>query len=183
MANKAKKVERLDRKLKYHGNIVDMYEDTVIANGHEEKYDFIHHDGAAAVLPVAEDGRILMVRQYRNALNRFTLELPAGKRDTPDEATRLTASRELEEETGYIAKEIKYFMTINTTIAFCDEKIDIYLARKLKKSTPHPDEDETIDVGFYELKELITMIREGRMTDAKTVAAILGYAVKMDNTG
>ena len=72
-------VIRLDRQLKYEGNILKIYEDRVLANGHEARWDFIHHDGAAAVLPVADDGKILMVRQYRNALDRYTLEIPAGK--------------------------------------------------------------------------------------------------------
>lgn len=70
-------VVRLDRQLKYQGNILKIYEDTVVANGHEAHWDYIHHDGAAAVLPVTDDGKILMVRQYRNALDRFTLEIPA----------------------------------------------------------------------------------------------------------
>ena len=83
--NEGMPVVRLDRQLKYEGNILKIYEDTVLANGHEAKWDFIHHDGAAAVLPVAADGKILMVRQYRNALNRFTLEIPAGKLDDPGE--------------------------------------------------------------------------------------------------
>ena len=65
-------VIRLDRQLKYEGNILKIYEDRVLANGHEARWDFIHHDGAAAVLPVADDGKILMVRQYRNALDRYT---------------------------------------------------------------------------------------------------------------
>lgn len=72
-------VKRLKRELKYQGTILKMYEDTVEVNGHQAKWDFIHHDGAAAVLPVTEDGKILMVRQYRNALDRYTLEIPAGK--------------------------------------------------------------------------------------------------------
>ena len=72
-------VIRLDRKLKYQGTILKIYEDTVMANGHEAHWDFIHHDGAAAVVPVMDDGKILMVRQYRNALDRYTLEIPAGR--------------------------------------------------------------------------------------------------------
>ncbi len=79
----AEKVIRLKRELKYQGTILKVYLDTVVANGHEAYWDFIHHDGAAAVLPVTDDGKILMVRQYRNALNRETLEIPAGKLDEP----------------------------------------------------------------------------------------------------
>ena len=72
--NEGMPVVRLDRQLKYQGNILKIYEDTVLANGHEAHWDYIHHDGAAAVLPVTSEGKILMVRQYRNALNRYTLE-------------------------------------------------------------------------------------------------------------
>ena len=75
------KTIRLKRELAYTGMILKIYRDTVVANGIEEVYDYIHHDGAAAVLPVTKDGKILMVRQYRNALDRFTLEIPAGKHD------------------------------------------------------------------------------------------------------
>ena len=97
------------------------------ANGNTAEWDFIHHDGAAAVLPVTEDGKILMVRQYRNALDRYTLEIPAGKLDSPDEAKIDCAYRELEEETGYRCDHLEYLMSVNTTIAFCDEALDIFI--------------------------------------------------------
>lgn len=71
-------VKRLNRELKYQGTILKIYEDTVEANGHEAHWDFIHHNGAAAVVPVTKEGKLLMVRQYRNALDRYTLEIPAG---------------------------------------------------------------------------------------------------------
>ena len=137
-------VKRLKRELKYQGTILKMYEDTVEVNGHQAKWDFIHHDGAAAVLPVTEDGKILMVRQYRNALDRYTLEIPAGKLDSPDEAKIDCAYRELEEETGYRCDHLEYLMSVNTTIAFCDEALDIFLARDLKKTHQHLDPDEEI---------------------------------------
>ena len=89
-------VKRLDRVLKYEGSVIDIYQDKVEANGHLAYWDFIHHDGAAAVVPVMDDGRILMVRQYRNALDIETLEIPAGKLDAPDEAKIECAYRELE---------------------------------------------------------------------------------------
>mgnify|MGYP000587357631 FL=1 len=81
--NQIPAVIRLDRQLKYTGTILKIYEDTVMANGHEVHWDFIHHDGAAAVVAVDDDGYLLMVRQYRNALDRETLEIPAGKLDAP----------------------------------------------------------------------------------------------------
>lgn len=150
----------------------------MLANGHEAHWDFIHHDGAAAVLPVADDGKILMVRQYRNALDRDTLEIPAGKLDKPGEPKIECAYRELEEETGYRTEDMEYLMSVNTTVAFCDEAIDIFVARNLIPSKQHLDEDEVIDVEAWELKDLLELIYSGKMTDAKTVAAITAYAVK-----
>ena len=174
----ADSVVRLDRQLRYQGTILKIYEDTVIANGHKAYWDFIHHDGAAAVLPVTEDGKILMVRQYRNALDRETLEIPAGKLDAPDEPKITCAYRELEEETGFRSDNLEYLISINTTVAFCDEAIDIFVARNLIPSHQHLDEDEVIDVEPWELKDLLKLIYEGKMTDGKNVAAICAYGMK-----
>ena len=174
----ADKVIRLNRELRYEGAILKIYEDTVVANGHEAHWDFIHHDGAAAVLPVADDGKILMVRQYRNALDRQTLEIPAGKLDEPDEPKIECAYRELEEETGYRTEKLEYLISLNTTVAFCDEAIDIFVARNLIPSHQHLDEDEVIEVEPWDLEDLLELIYTGKMTDAKTVAAISAYAAK-----
>ena len=169
-------VIRLDRQLKYEGNILKIYEDKVLANGHEARWDFIHHDGAAAVLPVADDGKILMVRQYRNAL-----EIPAGKLDAPGEPKVECAFRELEEETGYRVESpenLEYLMSLTTTVAFCDEAIDIFVAHNLIPSHQNLDEDEVINVVPCSLGELEDMIYTGKITDGKTIAAIMAYARK-----
>lgn len=175
-------VVRLDRQLKYQGNILKIYEDTVLANGHKAHWDYIHHDGAAAVLPVADDGRILMVRQYRNALDRFTLEIPAGKLDDPQEPKINCAYRELEEETGFRTEKLEYLMSLNTTVAFCDEAIDIFVAHNLIPSHQHLDEDEVINVEAWELADLEQMIYQGTITDGKTIAAIMAYGRKYRST-
>lgn len=171
-------VNLVNRELKYTGTILKFYEDTVIANGHEERWDFIHHDGAAAVVAVADDGKLLMVRQYRNALKRETLEIPAGKLDDPNEPKIECAYRELEEETGFRCEKLEYLMSLNTTVAFCDEAIDIFVARNLIPSQQNLDEDEVINVEAWELEDLEELIWNGKMTDAKTVAAITAYARK-----
>ena len=176
--NEGMPVVRLDRQLKYQGNILKIYEDTVLANGHEAHWDYIHHDGAAAVLPVTSEGKILMVRQYRNALNRYTLEIPAGKLDAPDEPKIECAYRELEEETGFRTEKLEYLMSINTTVAFCDEAIDIFVAHNLIPSHQHLDEDEFIDLKEYTLDELKEKIFSGEIEDSKTVSALMAYAVK-----
>ena len=169
-------VKRLKRELKYQGTILKMYEDTVEVNGHQAKWDFIHHDGAAAVLPVTEDGKILMVRQYRNALERETLEIPAGCRDSKTEDTAYCAAREMEEETGYRSTNVKHLLSLRTTVAFCDEAVDIFVATDLEVGTRHLDEAESIDVEIHTLEELCDMIYEGKIQDGKTIAAIMAYA-------
>ncbi|MCI8659394.1 MAG: NUDIX hydrolase [Lachnospiraceae bacterium] len=176
--NVVEPVIRLERQLKYTGTILKIYQDTVVANGHEARWDYIHHDGAAAVIPVTNEGKILMVRQYRNALDRETLEIPAGKVDAPDEPRIQCAYRELEEETGYRCDKLEFLMRMNTTVAFCDEAIDIFVAKNLIPSHQHLDEDEVVYVEEWDLKDLEEMIYTGKLTDAKTTAAILAYARK-----
>lgn len=177
----ADKPERINRELMYKGTILDVYKDTMrFANGKTEEWDLVSHRmGAAAILPVLPDGRILMVRQYRNALERETLEIPAGARDAKTEDTRLCAVRELEEETGYRSNKVSYLLSLRTTVAFCDEFIDVYLAEDLVSGERHLDEAESIDVEAYELCELCDMIYEGRIQDSKTVAAIMAYSNKI----
>ena len=173
-------MKRIDRVLKYKGAIVDVYDDIMQSpSGNIAHWDYIaHRKGAAAVLPVTEDGKILMVRQYRNALDRFTLEIPAGKLDAPDEPKIECAARELEEETGFRSENLEFLMTVNTTVAFCDERIGVYIAKDLIPSKQHLDADESIDVEEWEVKDLLDLIYSGKMTDAKTIAAILAYAQK-----
>ncbi len=175
-------IKRIKRELVHKGAIVDMYEDTVqFADGSTEKWDFISHRmGAACVLPVKPDGKILMVKQYRNALDRITLEVPAGKRDALDEDTALCAARELEEETGYRAGSITRLLNLRSTVAFCDEFIDVYLATDLVKiGEQHLDQGEDIDIVEYSLEELCDMCYQGVIQDAKTVAAIMAYKAKI----
>ena len=169
-------VEILERKIAHKGKILTMYDDTVRVNGNITHWDFIHHDGAAAVLPVTAEGKILMVHQYRHALGRFTLEIPAGKLDSPDEPKIECAKRELEEETGYRAGNIRPLINVNTTVAFCDEFIGVFLATDLQKSCQHLDDDEDINVEEWELSDLIEKIFKLEITDSKTIAAIMSYA-------
>lgn len=171
-------VKRLKRELKYQGTILKIYEDTVEANGHVAHWDYIHHNGAAAVVPVTKEGKILMVRQYRNALDRFTLEIPAGALDYPEEPKISCAYRELEEETGFRTEKLEYLISVNTTVAFCDEAIDIFVARDLIPSRQNLDEEESLDVEAWEVKDLHQMIYKGEITDGKTIAAIMAYSQK-----
>lgn len=172
--------KRLKRELVANGAIIDYYQDTMqIPNGNVAKWDLIDHKGAAAVVAVREDGKLLMVRQYRNALERETLEIPAGGLNGREEPTAAAAMRELEEETGYSCDQVELLSSIYTTVAFCNEKIDIYLAKDLKvKGEQHLDEDEMIQVEAYSVEELKQMIFDCKIQDSKTICGILCYAAK-----
>lgn len=161
------------------GSIIDYYQDTVqVPNGNVARYDIIDHKGAAAVVAVREDGKLLMVRQFRYALGRETLEIPAGGLNGRQEPTEAAARRELEEETGYTCEKLELLNSIYTTVAFCNEKIDIYLARGLQPGEQHLDEDEFIDVEAYTVEELQQMIYDCKIQDSKTICAVMTYAAK-----
>jgi len=172
-------VKRVARELMYEGAILKVYKDTMrFENGNEEKWDIILHNGAAAVVPVLDDGRILMVTQYRETVERETLEIPAGKLDSAGESGFLCAARELEEETGYKSDNIEWLLTMRTTMGFCNEKIEIYVARDLKLSKQNLDENEYVDVKAFTISELKELIYTGKIEDSKTIAAILAYEDK-----
>lgn len=172
--------KRLKRELVHKGAILDIYKDTMeLPNGKTEEWDFVSHRmGAACVLPVLPDGRIILVRQYRNALERETLEVPAGCRDSKTEDTKVTARRELKEETGYDSHQITFLASLRTTVAFCDERVDVYMAENLIPGEQHLDEAESIDIEIFDLDTLKKMIYEGTIQDSKTVAAIMAYAAR-----
>ncbi len=172
--------KRINRELVAHGAIIDYYQDTMqIPNGNVVKWDLIDHKGAAAIVAVREDGKLLMVRQYRNALERETIEIPAGGLNGREEPTIDAARRELAEETGYVCDELELLTSIYTTVAFCNEKIDIYLARNLnRQGEQNLDEDEFINVEAYTIEELKQMVFDCKIQDAKTISAIMTYAAK-----
>lgn len=173
-------IKRIKRELVYEGVILNFYKDYMeTSSGKVVIWDFLSHKtGAAAVVPVTNEGKIIMVRQYRNALEREMLEIPAGARDTVEEPTLECATRELEEETGFASRNLEYLMTLRTAIAYCDELVDIYVATDLESSCQHLDEEESIEVEEYELDELCQMIYRGEIQDAKTIAALMAYKAK-----
>lgn len=173
-------VRRIKRKLAYKGSILDVYlDDMEFPNGVVEHWDFMsHRKGAAAVLAVTEDGKLPMVRQYRNALERYTWEIPAGCRDSADEEYSVCAARELEEETGYVAGHIEPLVTVAGAVAYCDEVVPVFLATKLTIGKQHLDPAEFVDVKLFELNELVEMIYNQQIQDGKTISAILAYKNK-----
>lgn len=177
--------ERISRETVYKGHIVNFCEDTVkLPNGKTVKWDFIAHKGAAAILPVMEDGRILLVRQFRNAIDRMTWEIPAGGRNFLEDGSLEPyidcAHRELEEETGYKTDKanLEFLVSLKMAVAYCEEQIDVFIADHLCASKQNLDEDELIDVKAFSLDEIQKMIFDGTMQDTKTISAVMAYKAK-----
>lgn len=170
--------KRMKRELAYQGTIMKVYKDYIEVNGHEAVWDYFHHNGGAAVIPVTKEGKIIMVRQYRNAIDRYTLEIPAGAFDSSHESGEECVARELEEEAGYQAGKVEWLISTRSMVAFCNEKVEIYVASDLIPSKQHLDEEESIELKEYTVEELKEKIFRGEIEDSKTVAAILAYAVK-----
>ena len=173
-------IKRIRRELVYKGTIVEFCKDTMqIANGNTVYFDHIEHKGAAAVVPVLDDGKIVLVRQFRNSIDKDVWEVPAGGLNGKEEPTIVAAERELQEETGYTTQTpLEFLISVHTTVAFSNEKIDIYVARDLKAGKQHLDEDEYVDVKAFAIGEIKEMIYSGEITDGKTISAILSYADK-----
>ena len=142
-------------------------------NGHPAEREIVVHKGAAAVVPVYEDGTTLLVRQHRVSVDRVTLEIPAGKLDSASEDPYDCAVRELEEETGLCAERMTLLTSLLTTPGFCTEKIAIYLAQGLSEGKTHPDEDEFLGVVRMPLEEAIAMVMRGEIRDSKTICGLL----------
>ena len=167
----------------YSGKLLHVKCDQVrLPNGREASREWIQHPGAAAVLPVLPDGRIVLVRQYRYPIQTVTLEIPAGKMDVPGEDPLGCARRELQEETGYTAATFTALITLATTVGFSDERIHLFLARGLTAGEASPDEDEFIHVVRVPLAEAVQMVQSGQIVDAKSVTAILLWSAQSLNT-
>ena len=158
----------------YEGHILHVEKWTVTCpNGRQAFRELVLHKGAAAVIPVFPNGDTLLVRQYRVAADRMTLEIPAGKLDSADEDPLDCAVRELKEETGLSAEHMTHLTTILTTPGFCTEKIAIYLAQGLSQGSTHPDEDEFLDLVRMPLDEAVDRIMRGDIRDGKTICGLL----------
>ncbi|WP_211745111.1 NUDIX hydrolase [Paenibacillus sp. Marseille-Q4541] len=158
----------------FEGKVVSLQVDTVtLPNGQTGTREIIRHPGAVAVLAVRGD-RMLVVDQYRQALGRTELEIPAGKLD-PGEDPEEAAKRELREETGFRAGSLKPLPAFYTSPGFADEVIYLYMADELKEGEMELDEDEFLEVSEITLDEAYAFIKEGRISDAKTVLAVYAW--------
>ncbi|MBO4375171.1 MAG: NUDIX hydrolase [Lachnospiraceae bacterium] len=171
-----KDFELIERKTVEKTRVFEYCKDTLkLPDGRITVYETLIHKGAAAVVPVLDDGRILLVRQYRHAINRVALEIPAGGRNSTDEPFIEAAKRELEEETGYRSDDLEHLISVVTAIAYCDEVIEVFVAKNLVPSSQNLDPDEFIEVEAFEPEMLSKMIYEGKIQDSKTIAAIMSY--------
>jgi ADP-ribose pyrophosphatase len=160
----------------YSGRLLRVRRDVVrLPDGSQGVREYIRHPGAVMVLPLFEDGRVLLERQYRYPLRREFIELPAGKLE-PGEPHLETARRELLEETGYVASEWRRLCVLHTAIAYTDEGIEMFLARGLDKREASLDAGEFLETFTLPLAEALAMVRDGRITDAKTVAGLLWFS-------
>ena len=158
----------------FDGVVVHLFKDTVtLPNGKPAIREVIRHIGAVAVVPVTDDGKVIVERQFRYPLNEVITEIPAGKLDSFTEDRLSAAKRELEEETGYTADTWQELGDFHPTAAYCDEKITLYLATGLHQGDRHLDDDEFLNVMAVPMEELVADIMAGRITDGKTQAAIL----------
>ena len=163
------KESKVDGKLVYEGHFLKVQRDTIqLPDGKHAIREHIRHPGAVVILPLFDDGSVLLERQFRYPLDQVFIEFPAGKIDAGEDHLAC-AKRELQEETGYTATDWQFVCTIHNAIAYSDEHLDIYLARGLTAGERKLDDGEFLDIYKAPLSELLEQVRLGQVTDVKTV--------------
>ncbi len=168
---------KLNEELLYQGRILDLARETHrMPDQREARFEIIQHPGGAAALPVLEDGRIILIRQFRPAAQDYILEVPAGRLEPGEDATECVR-RELEEEIGYLAANIEPLGAVYSSVGFCNEQIHLFVAKDLTATTTSLEPDEFIEPAIMNLKEALKLVSCGKITDAKTQICLLRYAL------
>ena len=163
----------LEGEVLFSGKLVKLHRDRVrLPDGSEAMREYIRHPGAVVILALLDNGHVVLERQFRYPHGKVFIELPAGKRDA-GEAPEASARRELLEETGYVAREWQRLGVVHNAIAYSDEGIELFLARDLEMRAPKLEKGEFLEVFTLPLAEARDMVRDGRITDAKTIAGLL----------
>jgi ADP-ribose pyrophosphatase len=158
----------------YQGKIIDLQVDEVkLPNGKTSKRELIKHPGAVAIIALTPEGKIVMVEQYRKALEKSIVEIPAGKLE-PGEEPIITAARELEEETGYGCEELEHLISFYTSPGFADELVHLYIAKNITRidEARELDEDEFVELLEVTVEEALGLLKEKKIYDAKTAYAV-----------
>lgn len=172
----------ISSQLLHKGKVVNLRIDSVeLPNGKIASREVVEHVGAVAVVPITDNEEVLMVRQYRHPVGEILLEIPAGKLDSGENSDQC-AARELLEETGMVAADIRRMFSIYSSPGFCDEILHIYIARNLTDQGQQLDEDEFLEVEKIPLKKTLEMIFSGQVKDAKTIAALLVVKNLLDDS-
>lgn len=157
----------------YEGKIVNLRIDTVeLPDKKYSKREIVEHPGSVGIIPITDDGHIILVKQFRKPVEKSLLEIPAGKIEINEEPKE-TAFRELYEETGFVASELEYLFEFYTSPGFSNEKMYLFVAKELVEGEAKPDGDEYIDVLKVKIEDSIKMILRGEIVDSKTIIGIL----------
>ncbi|RJX30150.1 MAG: NUDIX hydrolase [Oxalobacter sp.] len=160
---------QINSEIVYSGGFLQVQRDTVrLPDSKTATREFIRHPGAVVVLPMFDDGSVLLERQFRYPLKEIFVEFPAGKID-PGEDILTCAKRELEEETGYTATNWQFVCTVHNALGYSDEHLEFFIARGLSAGQSRPEEGELIEIFTLPLTELLEWVRVGRVTDVKTI--------------
>ena len=164
----------------FNGVAIHLFKDEILLpNGNKGVREVVRHPGAVCVLPLTDDGEVIFVNQFRYALNKVTLEVPAGKLEKGEDPFE-AAKRELSEETGFTAKNYFNLGEMWPTVGYCGEKIYIYLATGLTKGDTHPDEDEFLRIRKIPIGDAVAMVARGEIPDGKTQLGILRAKLWME---
>lgn len=174
--------KQLAKKYVYNGKIINLrVDDALLPNGKTALREVIEHPGGVCVAALTDQDEILLVKQFRYPYMEEILEIPAGKRDSKEEAPLECGKRELREETGAVADEFVFLGELYPTPGYCDEVIYIYAAKNLTFGETDPDDDEFLDVIKMPFNEALERVLSGEIKDAKTQTAVLKLKILKDS--